>query len=215
MGKFSRGILGNFSGKIGQVVGSTWRGIDYMRSMPRIRKNRLLSPAQVAQQAKFGMMTAFLNPLRTVLDVGFRNTPSKATTYNHALADNISEAISGEYPALVLEYSLVKLSRGLMPGGSNPSVIAAPGGILQFSWGDNTGKGKALATDRAVALVYSPELNDSEYSMGEATRADQSLIITLPPEFAGKAVETWIFWAAASGKEVTGSTYTGAVTVLS
>ena len=123
MGKFSRGILRNLSGKIDQIVGSAWRGIDYMRGMPRIRKNRQLSPAQVAQQAKFGMMTAFLSPLRTVLDVGFRNTPSKATTYNYALADSISVAISGVYPALVLEYSLVKLSRGLMPGGSSPAVI--------------------------------------------------------------------------------------------
>lgn len=215
MGKFSKGIFGNFYGKIGQVVGSSWRGIDYMKSLPRINKNRQPTPGQLEQQAKFGMMTAFLNPLRDVLDIGFRNTPSTATTYNHALADNIRSAISGVYPALAIEYSLVQLSRGAMPGGSNPAVIAAPGGILEFSWGDNTGKGKALATDRAVALVYCPELNDSEYSMGEATRADQSLIITLPPEFAGKAVETWIFWAAASGKEVTGSTYTGAVTVLS
>ena len=49
MGKFSRGILRNLSGKIDQIVGSAWRGIDYMRGMPRIRKNRQLSRSNVPE----------------------------------------------------------------------------------------------------------------------------------------------------------------------
>jgi hypothetical protein len=215
MGKFSKGIFGNFSGKIGQVVGSSWRGTDYLKSLPRINKNRQPSPAQLEQQAKFAMVTAFLGPIREVLNIGFRNAPSAATTYNHALADNIKFAITGVFPSLALDYSLLQLSRGVMPGGTNSTVTALPGGALQFTWGDNTGKGKALATDLVVALVYSPELNDSEYSIGAATRADQSLTFVLPADFSGKVVETWILWAASNGKEVTATNYTGAVTVIS
>ena len=34
MGKISQGILGGFSGKVGNVVGGNWKGIDYMRVRP-------------------------------------------------------------------------------------------------------------------------------------------------------------------------------------
>ena len=32
MGTINKGILGGFSGKVGTVIGGTWKGIDYMRS---------------------------------------------------------------------------------------------------------------------------------------------------------------------------------------
>lgn len=38
MGTYKNGIAGPFSGKIGGVVGSGWKGIDYIRSIPRKSK---------------------------------------------------------------------------------------------------------------------------------------------------------------------------------
>jgi len=32
MAKIEHGILGGFSGKVGTVIGGTWKGIDFMRS---------------------------------------------------------------------------------------------------------------------------------------------------------------------------------------
>jgi hypothetical protein len=34
MGKINQGILGGFSGKVGNVVGGSWKGIEYMRVIP-------------------------------------------------------------------------------------------------------------------------------------------------------------------------------------
>ena len=34
MGKINLGILGSFSGKVGNVVGGKWKGISYMRAKP-------------------------------------------------------------------------------------------------------------------------------------------------------------------------------------
>lgn len=45
MGRIKKGILGGFSGKVDSVVGASWRGIDYMRSLPRTSDK----PATVAQ----------------------------------------------------------------------------------------------------------------------------------------------------------------------
>lgn len=39
MGTIKQGILGGFSGKVGTVVGGTWKGISYMRSIAQNIKN--------------------------------------------------------------------------------------------------------------------------------------------------------------------------------
>ncbi|MDP9040682.1 MAG: DUF6266 family protein [Bacteroidota bacterium] len=52
MGTIVKGILGGFSGKVGTVVGSSWKGLAVMKSVPGPRKG---SPTllQLEQQAKF------------------------------------------------------------------------------------------------------------------------------------------------------------------
>ena len=39
MGIIKKGILGGFSGKVGNVVGASWKGIDYIRSLPSTVRN--------------------------------------------------------------------------------------------------------------------------------------------------------------------------------
>ena len=55
MGTIKQGILGGFSGKVGTVIGSSWRGIQVMRGLSTGRKG---SPtdAQLQQQAKSAVM---------------------------------------------------------------------------------------------------------------------------------------------------------------
>src|SRR5258706_2514256 len=50
MGKINKGsgILGGFSGTVGTVVGSNWRGIDTMRAVAKPKKGRG-SPAPIGQ----------------------------------------------------------------------------------------------------------------------------------------------------------------------
>jgi len=40
MATFKNGPNGGFSGKVGSVVGSSWKGIDYIRGLPAKRKNK-------------------------------------------------------------------------------------------------------------------------------------------------------------------------------
>lgn len=52
MATLSKGILGGFSGKVGPVVGATWRGMDVIRSRPKSSR-RTPSERQLEQQLKF------------------------------------------------------------------------------------------------------------------------------------------------------------------
>ena len=55
MGKINQGILGGFSGKVGNVIGGTWKGIDYMRVKPAHVTNPK-TEGQVDQRSKFCTM---------------------------------------------------------------------------------------------------------------------------------------------------------------
>jgi hypothetical protein len=48
MGTHKKGILGNFSGKVGTVVGSTWRGIWVMRGLTDAKRKAQSGSATAA-----------------------------------------------------------------------------------------------------------------------------------------------------------------------
>ena len=49
MGKIKRGILGGVSGKVGSVVGASWKGVDYLRGLPASYTDAKSEP-QIAQR---------------------------------------------------------------------------------------------------------------------------------------------------------------------
>ena len=57
-GTIQKGILGGFSGKVGTVVGGSWKGIDYMRCKSN-RRNFNHTDKQLAQQLKFLPISVF------------------------------------------------------------------------------------------------------------------------------------------------------------
>jgi len=62
MAHIRKGILGGFSGKVGTVIGSSWKQTMYMRSLPKSVKNpRTL--AQRTQRAKFALAVALVRPV--------------------------------------------------------------------------------------------------------------------------------------------------------
>jgi hypothetical protein len=111
MGTINKGILGGFSGKVGTVVGGSWKGIDYMRSKGN---NRNLNPTekQLAQQLKFALIMRFVQPMAALLNTSFRNFAIKMTGINNAFAYNIKNAVTGIYPSFEIDYSLALVSRG-------------------------------------------------------------------------------------------------------
>ena len=50
MGKYEVGVLGNFDGKIGTVVGARWKGITYMRHKGR-KSTKPPTASQLDKQA--------------------------------------------------------------------------------------------------------------------------------------------------------------------
>ena len=211
MGTINKGILGGFSGKVGTVVGSNWKGIDYIRSKAT-KKSGNASPAQLEQQVKFGLMMKFLRTFGSLFSITFRDFANGITGPNAALAYNIRNAIAGTYPAYSINYSLALLSRGNLQNAAGISAVAGAAGKVHFTWTDNSGAGTAAATDHAILLVYCTATGQSVYISNGAARNAASAILDVSA-FSGKPVQTWVAFVTADGREVSDSQYTGEVTV--
>ena len=92
MATYNKGILGAFSGKVGPVVGATWRGKDVMRSLPK-KSNRLATAFQQQQRSKFAMATEFLSSVQPVVSRYFGGNTGLKTRRNQAMSYLMKEAI--------------------------------------------------------------------------------------------------------------------------
>jgi hypothetical protein len=210
MGKIEQGILGGFSGKVGAVVGSSWKGINYMRGKSSARRQ---DPTfkQEEQRARFQLMVGFIRKVSIFANLGFKRLAIHMTPINAALSYNLKNGITGTYPAYAIAYNMILVSRGDLPNAENIEVAAATT-ALTFTWQDNTGMGKAKPTDLCLVMAYCPALDAAICSslIANVTREDQQLVLQVP-QFAGETVQTYLSFFSADGKEVADSFYAGAV----
>lgn len=211
MGTINKGILGGFSGKVGNVVGGTWKGIDYMRSKTS-RRNFNPSQAQLEQQVKFGLAIRFVQTMSGLVETSFRNFAVRKTGINSALSYTLKNAITGTYPTYSIQYPDVLVSRGDLPNALGPAVTSGAGSILTWSWTNNSGVGIAKATDKALLAAYCPALNQCIYTTAGANRSAITDSLNLGA-FSGQQVHTWIGFISEDGQNVASSMYTGMVTV--
>jgi Family of unknown function (DUF6266) len=211
MAKLSQGINGAFSGKVGAVVGYTWKGIPVMRGRPSAR-TKPFTPKELNQQAKFRIMNRFLRPANSLLNVTFAHLAVRMSAFNKAFSYNIKNAISGVAPNLAIDYTMALISRGDLPNADSPAVTSLSAGLLQFTWTDNSGKGKAKGTDKAFVAVFQEESGSWDYRVDITTRSQGKCEMEMK-NFPSKPVQTFIGFISADGKDASDSLYTGLANV--
>ena len=88
MGVIKRGILGGFSNKVGNVVGSTWKGIAVVKSMPLSVANPR-SAGQVKQRTFFKHMTILASgTLSSIIKPLWDRFASNMSGYNAFISTN-------------------------------------------------------------------------------------------------------------------------------
>lgn len=211
MGKISQGILGGFSGKVGNVVGGTWKGIDYMRVKPANVANPQ-TEAQMDQRSKFSTILSFLQPIGDFIKVGFKNYAIKMTAFNSAMSYNLKNALTGDYPDYEIDYAEALVSRGSLAGALNPSVQSSGVGVLDFEWTDNSSEGNANVTDKVMVLALNPTKKEAIFVTDGALRTEESQTITMPLNYEGDTVECYIAFKALDGS-VSNSKYIGPILI--
>jgi hypothetical protein len=97
MGTIKQGILGQFSGKVGTVIGSSWKGQGVMRGIaPSVANPK--TDGQLAVRQKFSITMKFVQSMVQFLRIGFKNYAMGMTQVNAAFSYNRLNAILGTYP---------------------------------------------------------------------------------------------------------------------
>jgi Family of unknown function (DUF6266) len=211
MGTISQGILGGFSGKVGTVIGSSWKGINYMRGQSAAKRTKS-TQAQLVQQAKFALVIRFVRSFGNLWSLTFAAFAIKMSAFNSAFRYAIQHAIKGEYPNLAIDYSLVMVSMGDLPNAPSPKAASTAKGQVTFTWGDNSGSGDASANDKAILVVYSPDKVQAVYTLIGALRNAATATLDVSG-FSGLSVHAYLGFISSDGQQVANSLYLGEVTV--
>ncbi len=94
MAKLTESVIGKLSGKIGQVVGASWKGIAVLRVLAGSVANPQ-TDKQLAQRQKWSVTMHFLQPLSEFLQTGFKAYAVKMSGINAAMKYNIKNALYG------------------------------------------------------------------------------------------------------------------------
>lgn len=212
MGKINQGILGGFSGKVGNVIGGNWKGIDYMRVKPASVHNPR-TEGQMDQRTRFAQVLQFLQPMKDFIKVGYKNYAIKMTQFNSAMSYILKNAVTGSFPNYTIDYANALISRGSLAGVLNGSATSSTAGTVEFTWYDNSNEGNAQATDKALILAYNKIKGEAVFVTDGALRTAGTQTLTVPDDFSGDAVECFIAFISADGLSVSNSKYVGSITV--
>lgn len=219
MARIGKGILGGVSGKVGNVVGGNWKGIDYLRILPASVANPK-TPKQMDQRTKFMKVISFLQPLTDVIRIGFKAYATKMTAFNAAMSYNFKHSITGSYPDYAIDFSKALLSRGNLSSALNPVVSSDMAAQLSFGWDDNSGDGNALSTDKVMVIAVNPLKEKAIYVLEAASRADGSANLTVPATWSGDTVHCFICMTvldalinSGNKKAISNSVYAGSTAV--
>lgn len=220
MATIKKGILGGVSGKVGNVVGGSWKGIDYLRTMADVVTNPN-TELQATQRSKFATVVKFLQPITEVVRIGFKGYAVKMTAFNAAFSYNYHNALTGSYPDFAVDYPKALISRGSLAGTLNAGCESTEAAKVQLNWAVQSLSGSASAGDTVVAVIFNPVKQEAVYQLDAATRADGSLVLDVPAYFSGDTVHCYLSFMSlnamlgsqSSKSGISNSVYAGSVTV--
>jgi hypothetical protein len=211
MGTIKQGILGGFSGKVGTVVGSSWKGISYMRGQAQSVKNPRTAK-QMAQRDKFALALSFVRPIQSFIKIGFKTYATRQTAFNAAMSYTLKNVIKGTYPSFTIDYTQAKVSRGSL---AKPLNIQKQNNNneIAVSWNDNSGTANALDTDFAMIMAYNAEKKEAVYDIATACRGDEGASLQYPSDWVGDTVHIYLAFVSEDGTLVSDSDYVGSETI--
>jgi len=190
MATLNQGILGGFSGKVGAVVGSNWRGKNVLRSAPR-KSTKPISVAQQRQRDKFRCVQQFLTPLKTILTETFGTLTGSKTPFNNAMSYHLKEAVKETATGFSMDYSKVLVGMGGLCGLEQPLVQPVAPHALNITWEDNSIQGLAYPTDAFLVVVYVPALHSFDYFTTDGLRETAACLLNFETSFYGETVHVW------------------------
>jgi len=204
MGVIRRGILGGFAGKVANVVGSSWKGIATLKSLPLSVANPNTA-GQVTQRGKMSSIVAFAKQILVAVIKPLNDRfASGMSGFNLFVQRNI-DLFDGF--AITTPNQFILSTGNVTPVENLDAEGDVSNGTAVVTWDDNTGSGNALGGDIAYAILHDPNTG-LVTSFSGATRTSGTLTIDLPESAqAGDLFNLWLSFRRADGTQVSNSAY--------
>jgi hypothetical protein len=198
-----------FVGRIGDEVIYWLNGQLVKRKIGKSYKKPTLS--QLAVRQCTGVINKFLDPILDFIDIGFELEAKRASLNQHNVATsyNRNNAIKGEYPNQVIDYTNALVTMGSMPIAADAVVLPSDEG-LAFTWDTELVKGMRK-NDQVMVMAYFPEQQEARFIVNGAYRETGKQILKLPVYKTPRTVETYLSFISANHKSISNSTYTGKI----
>ena len=172
MGKFYNGVLGTMTGKVGGVVGRTWKGINTVAAyQPNVSNPR--TNLQVAQRGKMAAITVFASQINTSIIKPLWDRFAKGMSGYNAFIQNNIPFVSD---LGVIDLSKLEISKGKMVA---PVILDAgchdDGWDIQ--WDPAIADSYSMSTDKAYILITTGDAKKVTISAGIVQRSEGHIMI--------------------------------------
>lgn len=204
MGKIKQGILGGFSGKVGGIVGTSWKGIGVMKAMPLSVANPKTAK-QVNNRDRNTGVLRFVQGCGTTFVRSYWNRFAKGMSgFNDAMSVNYAcfDPATGLYLPAYMFASVGKLVPMTVAGGS-----AEPGGNISVSFTARTLSSDYTIGDLVDVVAYNATKQDGVQKRDIAAVATSVTIATPTTWEEGDVVILFVCCRRGDGTAVSTSTY--------
>ena len=195
MSKYNNGILGPFSGRVGNVVGAKWKDQFVMRARPYPKQEVNPTARQLSQRNRFALMSQALLALAGAVNTGFRFNAKlqKMSVRNIAMQENMVNAMTESGGVWSITNTEMVVSRG-MYGNVGTLQASYSGANMQLSWVNNAGATVGILpsgyqvtlvdSDRVFIVFWNATKKQARYDVfANGTRDDASALLAKPDDW--------------------------------
>ncbi len=199
MAKIDGNIFGGFRGKLGNVVGYTWKGLWCVRSKPAVVRNPR-SAAQQQHRTLFAEEVRLAGRMNWALNIGLATVADELhMTACNAFVKANQEAFSLVDGALAVDWSALIVSAGPVA----PTALGTPelsdDGVLTVAFEKNPCLIRANNFDQVHLYVYCPAQNTG-YLAAPVYRKERRISLSLPDNMIGQELHLYAFVTDTEGR---------------
>jgi len=189
-----------------------WRHLTLGRSRPGKTRRKKGTLPQKSHRSKLGVLSRYLSRFVFVVRDGYNTKRMNMTSMNAAVKENFHSAVTGEFPNITVESSLITLSKGTLDNVYRPIVVQEENGSVAIKWTQPERQKLGVEDhDKVHVVLYNDVLRLRRlfYRDDLAMRADSFVDLTNIVRYMKAPIHIWIFMVSADGKRPSNSRYLG------
>lgn len=209
-----KSAIGEFRGKVGNIVITNSLGGPTAKSMPKKRGKNSLNAAQKKHTGIFAELNKLLRHLTDVINLGYQQSRNAGMSrFNAAVQWHFNNALADDQTKGVIDLEKLKLSSPIKitQKAWQPALSVDENNDMTVAWKLNPLPKKCTQlNDRTVIVVHYEHLKRSRFMCYKgAIRSDLTFTTGLPYITKGQKIHCYLFMVSADQKLVSETQFLG------